>query len=114
MSGDTTSADGNGDGPDDDVVNENGEIWAAGELGEELDEYYGVEGLRVQAGFYDEDQDEQLYDCLTYFDGKEEHPIAADVKLLGHAESGAEGVAVESLPSKETVMSVVDAAEEGS
>jgi hypothetical protein len=94
---------------------ETDQLWDVGtrELQDQLDEYYGVEGIWIQGDYYHEGRDELLYDVLTYFDGDDEHLIADDVPVFGHVESGAVGVDREDLPSKETVQSVVDAAENG-
>lgn len=95
-----------------DPFDENGQLWAPGQrwLHEALDEYYGVEGLWLNADYYHEDRDELLYDVLTYIEDGEEHFIAEDVPMSGHGPSGAVCVNRDDLPPQEEVEAAVEEA----
>lgn len=91
------------------------ELWAGSpsDLEDKLNDHYGVEGICIRGDYYHEAREEYLYDCLVYFDGDEEHFIADDVPILGHAPSGAAGVALEDLPGELTVQRFVAAVDGG-
>lgn len=94
------------------IFNEDGQVWAGGkrDLQQKLNRHYGVEGIWHNGDYYHEEREEILYEVLTYFDGEEEHFIDDEVRMYGHDPSGAVGIDRESLPSKERVQEVVEAA----
>lgn len=94
--------------------NDDGQMWAGGkrDLQSCLSEYYDVDSIWIQGGWYDEESGETLMDVLLYFDGSATHLITDGVPMYGHGPSGAACVEKDDLPSKEDVRAVVQEADQ--
>lgn len=100
LSGVIGMSDSDSEQEDESIFDDEGKAWRGSQpmLEEALKDHYGVNGLWLTDGM------------LVYFDGDEEHPIADDVGVYGHYESGAVCVLEDELPGKQAVQTIANLA----
>lgn len=85
------------------LANDNGEVWDGGrrDLERKLADFYGVESVGLRGDWYDDENDEMLYEVLVVYQDGEEYFIDDEVRVFGHLGSGAAGVDVDDLPERQ-------------